>query len=466
METIQLQDIIRELNIAGVSDYSRTDGLIRGVSIDSRTVQPGEMFVAIRGERYDGHRFIPAAAEKGAAVVVADQNADQALLKNAPVVLRVADTLSFLMELAGWYRQRFTVPVIAITGSSGKTTTKEMLAAILSRRYRVVKTEGNRNNFIGVPLTLFRMDATTEAAVVELGTNHPGEIARLTDIVRPTHALITNIGSGHIGFFGSRQAIYREKKALFDRMPESGTIYLNIDDPYLEMYRRPGVRVRRIGCLEEADYRGEFTQPEAADGSGLQINGGEIIRLHIPGRHQAANALLAGAVALDMGLSYEMVKEALEALRPVPQRMEIIRRDGILFINDAYNANPESMVAAIDYLCELPLPADGHRYAVLGDMLELGTFSDTAHREIGKYLAGRPLEHVFCYGDESRLIVESIRQADSRRPSADWYRDHASLAADLKARIRSGDAVLIKGSRGMAMEKVLEALLNGEWHVK
>ena len=425
---------------------------IPGVSIDSRTLQPGEMFVAIPGERFDGHRFIPRALEKGASLIVAQADSAPQLPQDIPLLL-VEDTIRFLGQLAGWYRRQFAIPVLALTGSAGKTTTKEMISAILSTSYRVMSTLGNLNNFIGVPLTLFRLEEDTEIAVVEMGTNHPGEIATLTSIVQPTHALITNIGSGHIGFFGSREAIYKEKTALFRGLAAGSTIFLNMEDAYLRRYQRPDVRIVRVGTGPEADIRGELLGLDEQGRVEMRVQGGSPMRLSLPGKHQFYNALLAAAVGLERGVPPEDIRHALENMKPVHLRMDVFRTErGITIINDAYNANPESMRAAIDYLCELPLQDGARRFAVLGDMLELGDQAIPAHRELGEYLRSRPVQ-VLGYGEMTREMLPILGEERMQ-----WFREHRELARVLKKQLQEGDTVLIKGSRGMTMEKVLEYL--------
>ncbi len=432
------------------------DGLtIGGVSIDSRTIGTGELFVAIRGERFDGHQFVAAARQAGAVAVVADESGAEVLAENNLPLVVVRDTLSFLMDFAGWYRSRFRIPIIGLTGSTGKTTVKEMLAAVLGRKFRVMKTLENMNNFIGVSLTLFRLDRETDVAVVELGTNHPGEIARLTRMVQPTHAAITNIGSGHIGYFGSKKAIFEEKRALLDGVNSEGTIYLNKEDRFLRGYHSEKARIKTFGLQKDADYRADFLGTDDLGRVRFRVNGGPDIRLQVPGRHHLLNALLAAAVGLDMGIPAEEVKTGLEAVAPVRQRMEMFTERGVLFINDAYNANPESMQAAIDFLCDLPVEEGRQKFLVVGDMLELGEQSEAAHRRIGEYLADRPIQYVFCLGEFGRFIYQSLKESKKTQVQVQWFPSHREAAAALEKQMRSGDVVLLKGSRGMAMENVL-----------
>ncbi len=431
---------------------------IRGISIDSRTIHPGDVYVAIVGDRFDGHDFAAEAVRKGASAIVAADGKKLKGLKKNQGIIRVSDTTLFLMEFGGWYRAQFSIPVIAITGSAGKTTTKELLAGILSRVYRVVKTLHNMNNFIGVPLTLLQISDVTDVAVVELGTNHPGEIGTLTDIILPTHAVITNIGSGHIGFFGSKEAIYIEKTALFERMKNGTRIYINAEDSFLKTYQNEDLSIKMCGLRTELDYQGDFLQMDERGCVRFRINHGPEIQLQIPGRHQLMNALLAGSIALDIGISPSRVKEGLESVTPQDKRMMTEKKNGVLIINDAYNSNPESLRAAIDYLCELPKASGGRRYAMLGDMLELGDRSEQEHREIGHYLAEKPVDGVICLGRFSRFICEVFREDKGDEIPAFFFEQHEQAGKKLSSLLQEGDILLLKGSRGMAIEKIIPYL--------
>ena len=460
METIQLDTFLRQSQTVRKAELQGKDLGVHGISIDTRTLMPDDLFVAIRGERFDGHDFVPDALQKGACAVVVEKTF-AASVPGGAVKIEVSDTTDFLMELAGWYRAQFSIPVIGLTGSVGKTTVKELLASVLSTRFRTEKTEQNKNNFIGVPLTLFQLNENSEVAVVELGTNHPGEIARLSGIVTPTHALVTNIGSGHIGFFGSKEAIFREKKALPDAVVGGGTVYLNDEDPLLKNYHREGVKIKRIGVSGKCDYRARLLGTDELGRVRFQINKGAEIRLQIPGRHQFLNGVQAAAIGLDFGLSQEEVKQGIEAVQPVDKRMQVLKSGGILYINDAYNANPESLRAAIDFLVQFPVQPGKKRFLVVGDMLELGEQSQHLHREIGQYLADKPIDFVFCYGEQARLICQTLSAA-GKSDNYQWFGEHKSVAGAIREQAAPGDVVLIKGSRGMAMENVLHYLGIGE----
>ncbi|RMH84620.1 MAG: UDP-N-acetylmuramoyl-tripeptide--D-alanyl-D-alanine ligase [Calditrichaeota bacterium] len=432
------------------------------ISIDSRTLQPGDIFVALRGERHDGHDYIRRALRKGAAAVVVEETwfreANHSAYLHGYMGVVVQDTLDFLQQLSAFHRRLFSIPVIGLTGSNGKTTTREMMAQILATRYRVLRSQGNRNNHIGLPLTLLGLTGETEIAVVEMGTNHPGEIALLTSLAAPTAAAVTNIGRGHIGFFGSLEAVYREKVALFDGVDADAPIFINMDDPFLREYPREHRRVVTVGSSQTYDVWGRMEGMDRFGRVRFSLNGRTPIQLNLPGKHQFSNALLAAAVGLHFGVEEEAIREALEKFVPAGQRMEIQQRKGVVLINDAYNANPDSMRAAVDYLVGLD-DSFGKRILALGDMLELGDFAEQEHRELGRYIAEKPVNGVVLYGPLAKFIQQGIEESGNEDIKVFWYEDHKSVARRVKKLARKGDVVLFKGSRGMRMEHALEWLL-------
>ena len=431
-------------------------------SIDSRNFREGQMFIALKGERFDAHQFIREVVNKGARGVVVDVHwyrlQQDRIGQLETVVIVVENTLDFLQQLAAWNRRQFSIPVVGLTGTSGKTTTREMIAALLGTRFRTLRNQKNENNQIGVPLTLLRINPNIEAAVIELGTNQPGEIPRLADWTAPTHALITNVGPGHIGFFGSIDAIYREKTALFNAMPPGGTIVLNMEDPRLRHYSRDGVTILSVGTRPEYDVWGNILSVNHEGAVRFHVRNAWQVQLTVPGKHQFYNALLAIAVGETLGIEAEEMKEALENFRAPHQRMEMVTYRGVLFINDAYNANPDSMRSAIDFLSHLP--KKGKKILVLGDMLELGDLSEALHEDIGKYVSQHQIDAVFLYGEATRAIAAAIQK---EQPDVAVYHlnSHKAIAQQLSAILEAGDTVLIKGSRGMEMEKVL-TILTGE----
>jgi len=458
MEQINLKKFIGQSETVVETRNVPADFTVNHFSIDTRTIEKGDGFIAIKGERVDGHQYINQALEKGSSLLVIDQDYPVEKLPKQTSLLRVADTTRFLMEFSGWYRRLFDIPVIGLTGSSGKTTTKEFLAAVLQLSYRIVKTEGNKNNFIGVPLTLLNLSKDTEIAVIEMGTNHPGEIAELTNTVKPNIAAITNIGTGHIGFYGSRQAIFTEKKALFDKIEDEAVIFLNMEDTYLKNYQRTGIEIKKVGFAVNADYLGELTGVDRLGCIRFRINQGPEIQLKVPGNHQLMNALLAAAISLHLGIPQDHVKKGLETKIESSQRMEIFENNGIVFINDAYNSNPQSLEAAIDYLTEFRANSGARKFLIVGDMLELGDQSQDLHGQIGKYLLTHPVDFVYGYGPNCQILIENAGKNGSPVREAIWYDAHQEIAKKLRKQLKKGDVVLIKGSRGMTMEKVLTYL--------
>ena len=431
-------------------------------SIDSRDFREGKMFIALRGERFDAHQFIEDVVRQGARGVVVDNRwfqANEARAQQLPVVVIVVrDTLDFLQQLAAWNRRQFAIPVVALTGTSGKTTTREMIANVLGTQYRTLRNRKNENNQIGVPLTLLHINPNVEAAVVELGTNQPGEIPVLARWTAPTHALVTNIGPGHIGYFGSLDAIYREKTALLDATPSGGMIFLNTDDPLLARYHREGVEIVTVGTQPTNDVWGTIVSVDDQGCVAFRVRDEWQVQLRVPGKHQFYNALMAIAVGEALGIDTEEMREALENFRAPHQRMELITHNGVLFINDAYNANPDSTRAAIDFLTQVRPRA--RKFLVFGDMLELGALEEQLHREIGHYIAGTAVNEVLLYGNATRATEEGIRQKNATMV-VHHFDEHRAIARHLQEVLRPGDVVLIKGSRGMQMEKVL-SILTGE----
>ena len=431
-------------------------------SIDSRDFREGKMFIALRGERFDAHQFIEDVVRQGARGVVVDNRwfqANKARARQLPVVVIVVrDTLDFLQQLAAWNRRQFAIPVVALTGTSGKTTTREMIANVLGTQYRTLRNRKNENNQIGVPLTLLHINPNVEAAVVELGTNQPGEIPVLARWTAPTHALVTNIGPGHIGYFGSLDAIYREKTALLDATPSGGMIFLNTDDPLLARYHREGVEIVTVGTQPTNDVWGTIVSVDDQGCVAFRVRDEWQVQLRVPGKHQFYNALMAVAVGEALGIDTEEMREALENFRAPHQRMELITHNGVLFINDAYNANPDSTRAAIDFLTQVRPQA--RKFLVFGDMLELGALEEELHREIGHYIAGTAVNEVLLYGNATRATEEGIRQKNATMV-VHHFDEHRAIARHLQEVLRPGDVVLIKGSRGMQMEKVL-SILTGE----
>ncbi|MDC4224887.1 MAG: UDP-N-acetylmuramoyl-tripeptide--D-alanyl-D-alanine ligase [Candidatus Manganitrophus sp.] len=379
------------------------------------------------------------------------------------------DPLAALQALATWHRMRFDVPLIGVTGSNGKTTTKEMIAAILSRRGPVLKTEGNLNNHLGLPLSLLRLDAAHRAAVLEIGISLKGEMRRLCEIARPTVGLITNIGPAHLEFLGSLEGVAEEKGSLFEAVRSGGTAVINLNDPHLSSWEKRFSN--NLGNKAPAEWTFALDAPADVTATEIRPEGSEIgflltlrrtgeagrILLATSGRHQVANALGAAAVACALGYRLEEIREGLAAFRPVALRAEVLAADGKTILLDAYNANPASMKAALEMLAAFPRRegAASRKIALLGDMLELGTFSAAAHRETGAAAAQNGIDLLIAVGQWAGAMAEGARQAGMAGEKMAAYADLPSLQKEFLTSIRKGDVLLIKGSRGMRMETVL-----------
>ncbi len=425
-----------------------------GLSTDSRQCQPGEIFVALRGEKFDGHQFVAQVLTAGALAAVVEASWFASQKKPRENFIIVEDTLHALQQIGHTIRRRWGKPSVAITGSNGKTTTKELVAAVLAQEKSVHKTTGNLNNHIGVPLTLAELDHGHDVAVVEMGANHYGEIAHLCEIAAPNFGLITNIGRAHIEFFKDLDGVAKAKRELFDYLhARDGVVFINADDPKLRVTLPSGAKAITYGIAQPAQVQGNI--------AGVDENGcvtlawrGQNIHLAIPGTHNAINALAAVAVGEHFGIAPEKIRRALETTQPVAKRMQILRRGELTIINDAYNANPESMRAALEFLAAMPVRENGRRLAVLGDMLELGDAAPIVHEEIGVMAKGLPIHAVFAYGLQMRHLVHAIGETFW----AEHFDDKTRLSEEINRSVRPGDVILLKGSRGMAMEEVVEKL--------
>jgi UDP-N-acetylmuramoyl-tripeptide--D-alanyl-D-alanine ligase len=456
---------VREILGAAKGVLLRGDGRgsTEGVSTDTRTLEPGNLFVALRGERFDGHRFLAEAAAAGArGIVVQETPPEDRLSGLAGVdVIRVEDTLAALGDLAGHIRRRFAVPVVAITGSSGKTTTKEMAAAIVGRRMDVLKTEGNLNNLVGVPLMLFRLNSGHRAAILELGTNQPGEIARLARIADPDIGLVTNIGPAHLEGLGSLEGVRREKGDLFRNMKETATALINRDDPLVGTLEAqwPGKKIT-FGMGREADITAADIRIDA-EGTAfrLGIEGRwQNVRLALCGRHAVSNALAAAACARALGLDETAVREGLESFRPVPGRMTVLPlANGAFLMDDAYNANPASVREALRTLRDLR--GEGAGVAILGDMLELGPSSAELHRATGRLLAETGIRKAYLKGVFSGDTARGAVEGGLARGDVSFFEEPAEILPSLRTLLREGDWVLVKGSRRMRLEEAVRAIV-------
>lgn len=439
-------------------------GTIASVSTDSRAIKAGDLFVALRGERFDGHDFIENVVEaKPGALVVEyawfELKGHWLTTRNIPTLV-VNNTTFALGELARVYRRKFRIPILAVGGSNGKTTTKEMIAQVLREKFPVLSTEGNLNNHVGVPQTLFRLEKKHKVAVVELGTNHFGEIEYLCNIAEPTHGLITNVGREHLEFFGNVAGVAKAEGELFSwlaaRRGKPGVGIVNADDRYLGKYSAQLKKKYSYGFdAKRVDVRGFLVGYDNLRCAEVKVRpkGKKpfTVKLRIPGEHHAQNALAAAAVGLLFKVPPAKIEGALEQFSGVPKRMQTLQCNGVTVINDTYNANPDSVVAALRTLGAMKTP--GKRIAVLADMLELGAGAEEAHRSVGKEVGKAGVDYLLTFGPLARQIHDA---AAVRFKS--HYDQKNVLAEYLVELLSAGDVVLVKGSRGMKMEDVVTFL--------
>jgi UDP-N-acetylmuramoyl-tripeptide--D-alanyl-D-alanine ligase len=425
------------------------------VSTDSRQLPPGALFVALEGARFDGHDFVEQAAEAGAGAVLVRAGRSVKLSSPEVALYEVPDTLAALGALARYHRSRFKLPVAAVTGSNGKTTTKELVAAILETRGPALRTAGNLNNEVGLPLTLFELQPRHVAAVVELGMNHPGELTRLTAIAQPDAALITAVQAAHLEGLGSLEGVAEAKGEIFRALKPTATAVVNLDDPRVAA-QAARVPVKRLtyGRAPEAEVRLLAAEPLGAQGQRLTIawlGGQQAVQLKLVGAHNALNATGAFALAVALGFPPEACVRGLEAARPHPGRLELkAGPGGITVVDDSYNANPASMAAALDTLAQLAPPGRG--VAVLGDMLELGASEAVEHAGLLS-LATRFAARVALFGARTGAALAAAPTAGVH------FEEVGPLVAWVKAGLQPGDVVLVKASRGMRLERVVDGLL-------
>ncbi|BDV44463.1 UDP-N-acetylmuramoyl-tripeptide--D-alanyl-D-alanine ligase [Geotalea uraniireducens] len=434
-------------------------GTVSGVSTDSRTVAAGELFVPLRGERFDGHDYLAAAAARGVQTVLVEQ---QWLAANQPpagvAVVAVPDTLRALGDLASFHRRRFRIPVVAVTGSNGKTTTKEMLAAILSRTGAGLKTSGNLNNLIGLPQMLLQLNADHRWAVLEMGMSAFGEIDRLAEIAQPELGIITNAYPAHLETLGSVEGVARAKGELFLRLPVGGCAIFNADDPLIVACPSPdGVRRFSFG-LHNADVTAAEIESLGRDGQRflLRLPTATVpVKLRAFGRHNVANALAAAAAAYLLDIHPEEIARGLEDFTPYARRFNLEEVGGLVLIDDSYNANPASMAAALTTVRELHDKRSA--VAVLGDMLELGEGTEEAHRQLGR-LAATCVNRLYVLGGMAKIVAAGALEGGLEEQAVIVAANHDEILADLRRTVATGDFILVKGSRGMVMERIAEGI--------
>ena len=436
-----------------------SQNIINRVSIDSRDVDENTIFFAIKGERFDAHDFIKDVADKGVGAIVSHKKVEC----SAPIIY-VDDTKKALLEFASYYRHSIdNLLVVGLTGSVGKTTTKEMVACVLAQKGETIKTEGNLNNEIGVPKTLFRLESSTKNAVVEMGMDGAGQISVLTKCAKPDCGIITNVGVSHIENLGSREGILNAKLELLEGLPKGAPLFLNGDNDMLSTVKTDDYKVIFFGIenkncdvlAEEITEIGLATEFVAVKGDIRQ-------KITIPtvGIHNVYDALTAFAVGLEYGVSPEKIAEGLLNYTPSGMRQRIKEAGGITVIEDCYNASPDSQKAGLNSLSKI---AKDRKIAVLGDMLELGSYSETAHRNVGEYAAESNVDMLFTYGKESQFMADSAKKAGLNKVFA--FTDKDELTKSLLTELRTGDTVLFKASRGMKLEEIIEKVYE-QWDVK
>lgn len=457
MKKITIREIIdatdaRVIALDAIEEF--LDHTISHITQDSREAAPGSLFFAIRGERVDGHDFISECFQKGATACLSEKVIAP---KKGSVLLLVPDVKKALLMLAAYYRAQFSIPVIGITGSVGKTTTKDMVASVLQQKYNVLWTQGNYNNEIGVPLTLFRLEETHEVAVIEMGMNHFGEIHRLTEIVKPQIGLISNVGVAHIEHLGSREGILQAKCEMLALLPEDGVAVLNADNDMLATLA--GKLPQRISWFGIKDrhglYADEIRIMDLCE-TYCRIHtpkGSFTARIPLPGEHMVLNALSAVAIGLELGLSLKEMKAGIEGFSPAKNRMEVMRlTNGLTVLNDVYNANPVSVKASLDILSQ----AEGHRVAILGYMGELGEYAQQMHHEVGAYAAKTGVTLLFCIGEFAEAMKAGA--AAGGLTEIRCYRTQEEFWASGLSLLQAGDTILIKASRSVALEKTVDKI--------
>ena len=461
MKNMTLENIEKACGGRYIGTEAEKKTEVLGVVIDSRQVESGYLFVAIPGEKVDGHKFIPDVFAKGAAAVLSEQQLEDPA---GPYIL-VESTTKALRDLAEYYRKSLDIKVVGITGSVGKTSTKEMIASVLSEKYRVLKTEGNYNNEIGLPLTIFKIRAEHEVAVLEMGISEFGEMHRLATMANPDICVITNIGLCHLENLKTRDGILKAKTESFAHLKKDGIAILNGDDDKLSTVRQVGDKEAVFyGMEEKMEYREDAKKSVYATGVenlglyGMQARihtpeGERDVRIPIPGEHNVYNALAATAVGLSLGLSLDQISSGILKAKTIGGRTNLLNTGSMTVIDDCYNANPVSMKASIDVLAT----AEGRKIAVLGDMGELGENEKKLHYEVGEYLAKKEIDVLFCAGELSEEIAKAA-QKESKTCEVYYFETRDALLEQLLPFLKKGDTVLVKASHFMEYPKIVKAL--------
>ncbi len=441
--------------------WGNAEQVFEGVTTDSRKVDKGNLFIPLVGEHFDGHNYIEQCFNSGAAVCLTQKTVCQ---QDNTVAILVDDTSKALRDLAAWHRRKHNIPVVGITGSVGKTSTKDMIACVLSKQYDTLKTQGNFNNEIGLPLTLLNLNDKHQAAVIEMGMSGFGEISRLTEISQPQIAVITNIGVSHIEKLGSQQGILKAKLEILEGLSPDGLIVLNGDDPLLRGIE--GSLKHKIvyyGLEYGLDYIAQDYESLGESGTQFSIKlEGQTYKVSIPvpGIHNVYNALAAIAVGTEMKIQMNTIIEGIGSYSPGNMRQNIISFKGIKIINDAYNASPQSMQAALNVLEELCSKTRG--IAVLGDMLEMGDMTAELHYSVGSFIKDKKIDYLITIGEASKNISKAVAESGNQKIGFQHFENNKDALKYIFSIIRQGDYILIKGSRGMKMEEIANGIINSE----
>lgn len=458
MKAIKAEDIVKITK----GFFSGPDNIfIKGISTDTRTIKEGELFVPLKGENFDGHHFIKKAFAKGAVLSLCNKKEKPAILQNSNIIF-VRDTREALLEFAKYYRGLFKIPFIAITGSVGKTTTKELVSKVLGKRYSVLKTEGNLNNEIGLPLTIFNLDDSHDLGVVEIGMSDFGEISRLSDVVRPHIGVITNVGVSHIEKLKSKMNIAKAKLEIVDGMKNDDILLLNADTEELwEKRHTLKTKVIYFGT-KRGDIKASNLVSLGKQGIIFDVvgkYGNFSCKVSLPGLHNVYNALVAIAIGLEMGISKEDICESLLEIKPPCQRLEFKKAlSGALVVDDTYNASPDSVKASLNILSDLD--NSGKKVAILGDMLELGKYSQDAHKDVGKYAASK-VDKLVTIGRYSEKMAEGAIEGNLNEDDIFIYYTVDEAMEQIEKIVKDCNIILIKASRALELERVTKLLTRG-----
>jgi UDP-N-acetylmuramoyl-tripeptide--D-alanyl-D-alanine ligase len=455
---VRLADFLKETGAKPLSACDENGRLSRFCT-DTRLIEKGDVFFAFSGSRFDGHDFIDAALEKGASyVVISDAGRVKPTSTKKACFLVVGDTVRAYGDLARFYRRQFKIPAVGITGSSGKTTVKELTAHLLSVKFKVLKNRGTENNLIGVPKTLFQLDASHQAMVLEMGSNQPGEIARLAEILSPQIGVLTQISASHLQGLKSLEGVRQEKLALLQKIERGGTLILNGEDVHLKEVRSGVHKIIRAGLSKENNQVWADQVWMHEQGTSFALNGEHRFETQLIGKHNVINALLAIQCALSFGVDIPALQRVMKEFKPVAGRLCQKNVAGVLFLDDTYNSNPGAFRAALETLKSFK--TRGKKGVVCGDMLELGEESERWHREIGALMASMLFDFVIAAGPQSKFLVDELQKEGYHHSKCFHVKDSVEAGKACQQLVQTGDLVLVKGSRGMQMEKIFECFTN------